>query len=76
MRSGESVRVIRDMSDKADLLILLVPSLRLITRGASPLITASGRGNTSLSWNWLNAPAIFLCVRERESAMPSDVFAH
>ena len=44
MVAASSVRLMRDMSDASDLLILRVPSRSDITRVASPAIIGSGRG--------------------------------
>ena len=44
MVSASSVRLMRDMSDGSDFDIFLVPSRRLMTRVAGPMIRGSGSG--------------------------------
>ncbi len=44
MASASSVRLMRVMSDSSDFDIFLVPSRKLITRVAGPVISGSGSG--------------------------------
>ena len=49
MVSASSVRLMRELSDGSDFDIFLVPSRRLITRVAGPVISGSGSGKNSPS---------------------------
>ena len=47
MVSASSVRLMRELSDGSDFDIFLVPSRKLITRVAGPVISGSGCGKNS-----------------------------
>ena len=49
MVSASSVRLIRELSDESDFDIFLVPSRKLITRVAGPVISGSGCGKNNPS---------------------------
>src|SRR5258705_443641 len=56
--SASSVRLIRELSDASDFDIFLVPSRKLITRVAGPVITGSGSGKNNPSLEpWLRIDA-------------------